>query len=117
VDDEPKYVVIIQRQLELFGYKVDIFTSALSALERFKASPDNYDLVISNVAMPKMNGEKFINQIRLIRPEIPAILCTGYGDEAGKKTATLLDCEYVTKPVEQSQLAKRIRKALNPTVA
>ncbi|MGD8834380.1 MAG: response regulator [Desulfobacteraceae bacterium] len=114
VDDEPEYGMIIQRQLELFGYQVDIFTSALSALERFKGSPDDYDLVISDVAMPKMTGEKFINQIRLVRPEIPAILCTGYSDKVGKKTATSLGCEYVIKPVEQYQLAQLIRKALKP---
>ena len=113
VDDEPKFVMIIQRQLEHFGYQVDIFTSALSALERFKASPDDYDLVISDVAMPKMTGEKFINQIRLIRPEIPAILCTGYSDKVDKKTATLLGCEYIIKPVERNQLAQLIRKALD----
>ena len=113
VDDEPKFVMIIQRQLEHFGYHVDIFTSAVSALERFKSSPEAYDLVISDVAMPKMTGEKFINQIRLVRPDIPAILCTGYSDKVDKKTATLLGCEYVIKPVERNQLAQLIRKSLD----
>lgn len=113
VDDEPKFVMIIQRQLEHLGYKVDIFTSALSALERFQASPDDYDIVISDVAMPKMTGEKLINQMRQVRPDIPAILCTGYSDKVDKKTATLLGCEYVIKPVERDQLAQLIRKTLD----
>lgn len=113
VDDEPKFVMIIQRQLENLGYRVDIFTSALSALERFQASPHDFDIVISDVAMPKMTGEKLISQMRQLRADIPAILCTGYSDKVDKKTATLLGCEYVVKPVERDQLARLIRKALD----
>lgn len=113
VDDEPKFVMIIQRQLEHLGYKVDIFTSALSALERFQASPGDFDIVISDVAMPKMTGEKLVNQMRQVRPDIPAILCTGYSDKVDKKTATLLGCEYVIKPVERDQMAQLIRKTLD----
>jgi PAS domain S-box-containing protein len=115
VDDEPKFVMIIQRQLEHLGYKVEIFTSALGALERFQASPGDFDIVISDVAMPKMTGEKLVNQMRQIRPDIPAILCTGYSDKVDKKTATLLGCEYVIKPVERDQLAQLIRKTLDKT--
>jgi PAS domain S-box-containing protein len=113
VDDEPKFVMVIQRQLEHFGYRVDIFTSAVSALKRFKASSEDYDLVISDVAMPKMTGEKFIHQIRLIRPEIPVILCTGYSNKVDKKSAVRMGCEYVIKPVERNQLAQLIRKTLD----
>lgn len=113
VDDEPEFVMIIQRQLENLGYRVDIFTSALSALERFQASPQDFDIVISDVAMPKMTGEKLISQIRQLRAGIPVILCTGYSDKVDKKTATLLGCEYVVKPVERNQLARLIRKALD----
>jgi PAS domain S-box-containing protein len=116
VDDEPKFVMITQQQLEHFGYRVDIFTSALRALERFTAFPEDYDLVISDVAMPKMTGDKFVHQIRLIRPEIPVILCTGYSDKVDQKTAALMDCEYVIKPVERNQLTQLIRKSLDKQI-
>ena len=113
VDDEPKFVMITQRQLEHLGYRVTIFTSPISALERFQASPTDFDLVISDVAMPKMTGEKLINQIRLVRPEMPAILCTGYSNKVDKQKADLMGCEYVLKPVERNQLAHLVRKALD----
>ena len=71
------------------------------------------DVVTMDVAMPKMTGEKLVNQMRQIRPDIPAILCTGYSDKVDKKTATLLGCEYVIKPVERDQLAQLIRKTLD----
>ncbi len=118
VDDEPKFVLITQRQLEHLGYNVTIFTSPVSALERFQASPDDFDLVISDVAMPKMTGEKLINQIRLVRPNMPAILCTGYSNKVDRKKASLMGCEYALKPVERNHLAHLVRKALdNPVVA
>ena len=113
VDDEPKFLMITQRQLEHLGYRVTIFTSPLSALERFQASPDDFDLVISDVAMPKMTGEKLINQIRLVRPEMPAILCTGYSNKVDKQKAKLMRCEYALKPAERNQLALLVRKALD----
>ncbi len=113
VDDEPKFVMITQRQLEHLGYQVTIFTSPVSALEHFKAAPNDFDLVISDVAMPKMTGEKLINQIRLIRPGMPVILCTGYSNKVDKEKAALMGCGYVLKPVERDRLAQLVRKALD----
>jgi len=95
------------------GYKVEIFTSSISALERFKAAPDGFDLVISDVAMPKMTGENLVKQMRLIRPKLPVILCTGYSDKVDKQAASLLGCEYILKPIEIEYLAQLIRKTLN----
>ncbi len=113
VDDEPKFVIATQRQLEHMGYNVEIFTSSISALDRFKAAPDEFDLVISDVAMPKMTGENIVKQMRQIRPKLPVILCTGYSDKVDKRTASLLGCEYILKPIEIEYLAQLIRKALD----
>jgi CheY-like chemotaxis protein len=118
VDDEPKFVMITQRQLEHLGYRVTIFTNPVDALEHFKTAPDAVDLVISDVAMPKMTGDKLINQIRLIRPGMPAILCTGYRDRVDRKKAASMGCAYVLKPVERNQLAHLVRTTLenSPTL-
>lgn len=113
VDDEPKFVMVTQKQLEHLGYHVNIYTSAVRALERFKAAPGDFDLVISDVAMPKMTGDKFINQIRLLRPDIPAILCTGYSNKVDKEMAAHLGCAYIIKPVERDRLVQLIRESLD----
>jgi PAS domain S-box-containing protein len=113
VDDEPKFVIATQRQLEYMGYKVEIFTSSIKALERFKAAPDEFDLVISDVAMPKMTGENIVKQMRHIRPKLPVILCTGYSDKVDKQTASMLGCEYILKPIEIEYLAQLVRKTLD----
>jgi PAS domain S-box-containing protein len=117
VDDEPKFVMITQRQLEHLGYRVTIFTSPVRALEHFKTAPDAVDLVISDVAMPKMTGDKLINQIRLIRPDMPAILCTGYRNKVDQQKATLMGCAYALKPVERNQLAHLVRTTLDRPTA
>jgi DNA-binding NtrC family response regulator len=95
------------------GYNVEIFTSPIGALERFKAAPDDFDLVISDVAMPKMTGENLVKQMRQIRPGLPVILCTGYSDKVDKEMASLLKCEYALKPIEIEYLAQMIRRTLD----
>jgi PAS domain S-box-containing protein len=115
VDDEPKFVIVTQRQLAFMGYNVEIFTSPIGALERFRAGPDDFDLVISDVAMPKMTGENLVKQMRQIRPGLPVILCTGYSDKVDKQSASLLNCEYALKPIEIEYLAQMIRKTLDKT--
>ncbi len=113
VDDEPKVVMINQRQLQKLGYHVEIFTSPLKALERFRKAPHDFDLVISDVAMPKMTGDKLIMQIRQIRSDLPAILVTGYSDKVDKQAATILACQYAIKPLERDQLANLVRITLD----
>jgi PAS domain S-box-containing protein len=113
VDDEPRFVMLTQKQLEQMGYKVEVFTSSVRALERFKEAPDEFDLVISDVAMPKMTGENLVRQIRMLRPDVPVILCTGYSEKVDQLTATLLGCEYLVKPFEIEQLAHLIRQTVD----
>jgi PAS domain S-box-containing protein len=113
VDDEPKFVIVTQRQLEFLGYNVEIFTSPVNALKRFKAAPDDFDLVISDVAMPKMTGENLVKQMRQIRPGLPVILCTGYSEKIDRQIASRLRCEYALKPIEIEYLAQMIRRTLD----
>jgi PAS domain S-box-containing protein len=113
VDDEAKFVILTQRQLERMGYQVEIFTSSVRALERFQAAPDAFDLVITDVAMPKMTGEQLVNQMRRLRPVIPVILCTGYSQKVDQQSAALMGCEYLVKPVEIEDLARLIRMTLD----
>jgi signal transduction histidine kinase/ActR/RegA family two-component response regulator len=113
IDDEPRFVILTQRQLERMGYQVEIFTSSVRALERFQAAPDAFDLVITDVAMPKMTGEQLVNQMRRLRPALPVIFCTGYSQKVDQQSAALMGCEYLVKPVEFEDLARLIRMTLD----
>ena len=85
----------------------------MEALEAFRNDPDKYDLVITDQTMPRMSGTGLAEKIFAIRPGIPVILCTGYGDEATvNKAASLGIHNIVHKPYVLSELADAIRFAL-----
>ena len=60
VDDEKAIIEMEQNMLERLGYKVTSRSSSLEALEAFRAAPDKFDLVISDMAMPNMSGDKLL---------------------------------------------------------
>ncbi len=74
--------------LESLGYDVVTRTNGTEAMEIFKAEPDRFDLVISDMTMPKMTGVELARDLMQIKPDIPVILCTGFSatiDENGQK--------------------------------
>jgi two-component system cell cycle sensor histidine kinase/response regulator CckA len=114
VDDEPSIVKMQQRSLERLGYKVTIKTSSVDTLETFCATPDKYDLVITDMTMPDMTGDKLADEIKKIRHDVPVILCTGFSDKIKIRTGPDLQIdEFISKPIDQKKLAKIIRKLLD----
>ncbi|MCD4719287.1 MAG: PAS domain-containing protein, partial [Desulfobacula sp.] len=78
VDDQDAVVQMERKMLERLGYKVTIRNSSIDALEAFRANPDNFDLVITDMTMPNMTGDKLAAELIKIRPDISIILCTGF---------------------------------------
>ena len=87
VDDEPFQVELGQQMLSRLGYRVTAVPDSREALSRFRASPDHYDLVITDMTMPHMTGDALAEQILRIRPGVPVILCTGYSERLGNSDA------------------------------
>ena len=73
--------------LERLGYRVVCRTSSIEALELFKNRPDQFDLVITDMTMPNLTGDKLTRQIMGIRPDIPVILCTGFSEQISEESA------------------------------
>jgi CheY-like chemotaxis protein len=115
VDDEDPIARMGSRILEQLGYSVTTRTSSLEALELFRAKPDDFDLVITDMTMPNMSGDKLATQLMAIRPDIPVILCTGYSKNISDDSAAKLGIKAVVyKPVARVDLAKIVRKILGP---
>ena len=114
IDDEPTLVHIGKQMLERLGYEVEARTSSLEALELFKIKSEKFDLVITDMTMPKMTGDNLAREIIKIRANIPIILCTGYSRKIseGKAEASGVRA-LVMKPVVAEQLAKIVRKVLD----
>jgi PAS domain S-box-containing protein len=115
VDDEESIVQLGSRMLRDLGYVVTAETSSLRAFDLFTSGADSFDLVISDFTMPKMTGGEFIGKLREVRPDIPAILISGFHDEAiPVEQAGGIDwVERVKKPFTRSDLALAIRRALD----
>jgi CheY-like chemotaxis protein len=113
VDDEQAIVNIGKQSLETLGYDITTRTSSVEALELFKAQPDRFDLIITDMTMPNMTGEKLAKELIQIRPDIPVILCTGFSAKIDEKKAMAMDIRaFISKPILKQEIAKTIRAVL-----
>ncbi len=114
VDDEQPLVEIGKQMLERLGYKVDTRTSSIEALNLFKADPSRFDLVITDIVMPNMTGDRLSDKLIGIRPDIPIVLCTGYSEKFTHKHASEKGIEaFLMKPLVMQDLASTVRQALS----
>ena len=113
VDDEIQIVNLQTRVLAKLGYGITARSSSLEALEAFRANPNAFDVVITDLTMPKMTGERLAQEIKKIRPDIPIILCTGYSERFSEENPAKLGVDvFLMKPVGKADLAKALRKVL-----
>lgn len=114
IDDEKILANAITKMLASTGYKVMRETSSLNALEIFKKNPENFDLVITDLTMPRMSGLKLVEEIKTVRKNIPVILCTGYSDEIKPDEIKKLGIErLLKKPVSISKMTSAIRDIMD----
>lgn len=114
VDDEADLVNMTKQMLERLGYEVMGFSSSPEALEAFRLHKDSFDLVISDMTMPQMTGDKLVKELTEIRPDIPVILCTGHSERLSEEKAAKLGiARLVKKPIQFQTLASAVRGALD----
>jgi len=114
VDDEEQVLKVEMAMLKELGYEVKAFSSSLEALEHFSDQPDVFDMVITDMTMPKMTGDKLAREIKAIRSDIPVILCTGFSELVDEKTAKDMGISaYITKPIIGQTFAGTVRNVLD----
>ena len=114
IDDEPMLADMGKRLLESLGYNVVARTSSLDALELFRQQPERFDLVVTDMTMPNMTGEKLAEHIIDIRPDIPIILSTGFSQTISRKRGASAGIKaFISKPVLKQEIADTIRKVLD----
>jgi PAS domain S-box-containing protein len=113
VDDEEMLARLGRGMLMKLGYTVSEVTDSSLALEMFMEHPDAYDLIVTDMTMPCMTGLEMVREIRKIRPEIPAILCTGYNQLINEEKAKEAGFNrFIPKPLHFRVLADAIRDVL-----
>jgi len=114
VDDEKQIIDIEQQILERLGYTVTPKTDSREALEDFAARPERFDLVITDMTMPKMTGDQLARKLMGIKPDIPVILCTGFNETINEEKALAMGIDkFIMKPIVKDDLARTIRTVLD----
>ena len=114
VEDEINLMRMTAETLQRRGFSVSGYSDPEKALETFKLAPEHFDLVITDLSMPKMSGYDLAREIKKIRPEFPVILCTGYGKlMSTSRVKESGITRVVSKPVSRRDLILAIRQTLD----
>ncbi len=114
IDDEEEILIMQKMLLESLGYQVTSYISSIKALEAFRAAPDEFDMVITDTAMPKMPGDRLSFELIKICPGIPILLCTGFSKTMSEEKATSLGIKgFLLKPVALKDFSHKIREVLD----
>jgi len=113
IDDEEAVVATLERALKRMGYDVRAFMSPREALDLFCENPEAFDLVISDMTMPRMTGVELGKRIMETRPGIPVILCTGFSDLIDEQGAKDMGFSgLLAKPSGTCELRAAVQQAL-----
>ncbi|MBU0663831.1 MAG: response regulator [Proteobacteria bacterium] len=114
VDDEPLLVQITKRLLEDYGYEVMGITDSREALEKVRAAPQQFDLIVTDQTMAGLTGFELAEAVLEIVPFMPIIICTGHSAVTSKEDAYVIGIrEYLYKPVKGDELARTVRLVLD----
>ena len=114
VDDEEVICKVTSRILEKYGYRVTSKTNSEEALSLFTKQPDAFDLVITDMSMPRLTGDELTRKIVAIRPDIPVIIATGYSRKMTAAHAIEIGARtLVAKPFGTNILVTAVRKVLD----
>ena len=110
LDDDAVACEFLREALERDGYGVDVYTAATDALEQ---DLGQYDLLISDIRMPEMDGLQFLNEVRNRWPDLPVILMTAYGSLETTMDALRQGAwDYISKPFSPDECRRLVKKVL-----
>ena len=114
VDDEENIRELLLKTLALAEYEVDVAPDGRTAVDRMRMIP--YDLLITDLRMPGVDGLTVIREARRLKADIPVIILTGYSSEASAIEAVNLGVQgYLTKPFRIPRVLAAAAKALGET--
>jgi PAS domain S-box-containing protein len=116
-DDEEGVRSVVASVLEDAGYAVELASDGGQAVERLRELGDRIRLIILDLTMPTLDGAEAAAELRRIRPDIPIIVMSGYGDiEVMQQFGQAGVDDFLPKPFTPDQLAAKVRSALAPMV-
>jgi PAS domain S-box-containing protein len=118
IEDDADVRRVVERGLGRYGYRVIVASGGEQALQLLREGAAAVDVLVSDVVMPEINGIRVAREARLLRPELPIILVSGYPD--GIREAEALEGpaqSFLRKPFEPATLSAVIREMLDRSAA
>jgi signal transduction histidine kinase/CheY-like chemotaxis protein len=114
VDDEPQFLKLTRRILEKYGHTVTTARDGRSAFEKFVNNPLDFDLVISDVGMPRLSGDKLAAQILAVLPTMRVLLTSGNSQKISEEMVVKAGVKgLLNKPVSEEQFMRKVRQVLD----
>jgi len=112
IDDEVSILEVVKLGLEEAGFKIDVFSDPIEALNAFSES--NYDAVLTDINMPEMSGLEVLRRCKKINPESVVILITAYSSiDSAIEAIRGGALDYIRKPFRMEELILRLNEALD----
>ena len=117
VDDEKPLCTLGKCMLETQGYRVTAIRTSSDALSLFQKNPHQFDLILTDLTMPKLTGDRLAMEMLKIRADIPIILCTGFSATVDEERAKAIGIRaFVHKPILRHQICVTVRQVLDQTI-
>ncbi len=114
IDDEKSITALLTHLFERLGYSVTAGTDPVEIYETFEKNPFGYNLIITDMTMPKMTGLDLAKKVKEVRPDMPIILCTGYSDIIDEEKALEFGItKFIMKPLALYSVAESVRQVLD----
>jgi len=114
IDDEPPNALLLEKMLCKQGYVITTATDSSAALELVREAPEQFDLVITDMTMPQLTGTQLAHEIKVLRPDLPIILCTGYSEKISANSIHTLGLQgFISKPIIRSKLLETVWEVLS----
>jgi CheY-like chemotaxis protein len=113
LDDEEPLVFLMKRMLEHLGHRISAFTKSDEALAAFKATPHEFDLVLTDLSMPGMSGIEFAQSVLAVRPGTLVVIATGHIQNKDVEKARAAGVhEVIQKPNTLDEMASMVNRLL-----
>jgi CheY-like chemotaxis protein len=111
VEDEPEVAEMVKQSLEAHGYRVELAGDGAEAVARFALLRSDVSLVLTDLAMPVMDGMALLGALRAIDPEVRVVAASGLGERANERHLSCQGVPLLIKPYTTSEMLTALRQA------
>jgi two-component system cell cycle sensor histidine kinase/response regulator CckA len=113
VDDDPRVLGFTRRVLADAGFQTTEALDGMDALEMIRQRPKEFDAVVSDIVMPKLDGVALLGHLSRLRPSLPVVLMSGYAPPELRERGLDAPCAVLPKPCAPDALVEAVRGCID----